>query len=129
FQHQRANAVSTASFSAAGGLQSFGFFAHQFFFALIRRKNFCDRSKLCFRGEFRDAMTFKSRSNFDFPIRLIAAIILQLGFAVYFTIGGGALGTGLGIGDTTKEFLFIFIPTFIIIFLCAYSLDTRLILV
>jgi hypothetical protein len=62
-------------------------------------------------------MTFKNRSNLNVPIRLIVALILQLGFAVYFTIGGGALGTGLGIGDTMKEFLFIFIPMLIIIFL------------
>jgi len=82
-------------------------------------------------GKFLDAMIFKNRSdnipNSDAqnsrrtplraPIRLIVAIILELGFAFYFTIGGGALGAGLGIGDTVKDFLFIFVPIITILFL------------
>jgi hypothetical protein len=57
------------------------------------------------------------RPSLHAPIRFIVAIILQLGFVVYFTIGVGGLGTGLGFSDTAKTFLFIFVPTITILFL------------
>jgi hypothetical protein len=57
------------------------------------------------------------RTSLHALARFIVAIILQLGFIVYFTIGGGGLGTGLGFSDTAKTFLFIFIPTITILFL------------
>ena len=81
-------------------------------------------------GKFLDVMIFKNRSNnipngdarnlrrtsLHAPIRFIVAIILELGFAIYFT-HAGALGTGLGFSDTAKKFLFIFVPTITILFL------------
>lgn len=81
-------------------------------------------------GKFLVVMIFKNSSN-NIPngdaqnlrraslhasIRFIVAIILELGFAIYFT-HAGALGTGLGFNDTANEFLFIFVPAITILFL------------
>lgn len=82
-------------------------------------------------GKFLDVMIYKNRSSnipngdaknsrrasFHTAVRFVVAVILQLGFVVYFTIGGGGLGIGLGFSDTAKTFLFIFIPTITILFL------------
>jgi hypothetical protein len=82
-------------------------------------------------GKFLDVMIFKNRSNnipngdgqnpkrpsLHAPIRFIVALILQLGFLVYFTIGGGGLEAGLAFSDTVKKFLFILVPIITILFL------------
>ena len=49
-------------------------------------------------------------------MRLVAAGALQLWFIYYFT-HGGAVGIGGQFSDTAKEFLFVFVPTVIILFL------------
>jgi hypothetical protein len=74
---------------------------------------FKNRSKNVTNGDAQNSQ----RPSLHAPIRFIVALILQLGFLVYFTIGGGALGTGQGFSDTAKTFLFIFIPTITILFL------------
>lgn len=81
-------------------------------------------------GKFLDVMIYKNRSSnipnndaqntrrssLHAPVRLVIAVILELGFAFYFS-HEGALGIGLGFSDTAKKLLFIFVPTITILLL------------